>query len=940
MENEILKILEYWKDIEYSRPYSLPKKKNDKSIRTIETKEDFMKIKKSVQYGIYLGIFGIDDAIDDLQKSKNIESYWEKTYIPTCICHFKVDSEGSLVDKSFSLSTFPWLLDQVINNYKNISHYDLETSLLERLENYTQLLDYDCLLDFKNYLSKQFKWKIPYKKYWMQIKSGESNTASPLNSFFVQDLKHIIYELKHNRKKNSECFISYIRTSFLKKRTIDIENDRAMRFRIMSPKNLPYGRWPSKYGARFMQQLNVNAFLSEDAEIKQPLFSVNGPPGTGKTTLLKDIIAAIITKRAYQLCKLKNPNDMFKKGFTIATFNNGSNQYIHKVRELREHFDNFGILVASSNNGAVENITHTLPSIKDIPECYRKEEYRYFNEISDLIFGKDTTWALNSAALGNKKNRTSFFESFWSNADIDGTFKEKNGWLHAKESFQIKWKRVETEIEELYEVYAYAEEYFKTKKKLDDEYDKLSKIDDMIKLKKENLKSIIFFEKEKQQIRLNIQEYERILKAGEFKMQEFKDQKNSPQILIEYFQLKNKEKSARTSPWGYDKLNKYREELFLEALQLHKVFVESSDFLWENLSAFCKYQKDDKSLVSQNLDIIFPSLLQSFFIMVPVVSTAFASVGSFLRHIPANEIGYLFIDEAGQAAPQSAAGAIWRSKKTIVVGDPMQVEPVVNLQKEIVYFFAKKHDLSSSPFTNHFSNLQSIADMSNSFIGNRKIGDMEIEIGSPLIVHNRCQKRMFNISNEIAYNGKMIYATKDSPESNCIWLNVKGNSTNEQYVPNQSQIVFNKCLEVFAQSSYGEIPSLFVITPFTTISYELKKLLKKRFEDETILEKERINSWVDSNIGTIHTFQGKEADSVILCLGASSDGKNIGAVKWVSNQVNILNVAVTRARNNLYIIGDKDIWWDNDIFKKASKHLVYEDTDLPNSDNIMHGYNP
>lgn len=38
-------------------------------------------------------------------------------------------------------------------------------------------------------------------------------------------------------------------------------------------------------------------------------------------------------------------------------------------------------------------------------------------------------------------------------------------------------------------------------------------------------------------------------------------------------------------------------------------------------------------------------------------------------------------------------------------------------------------------------------------------------IGSPLLVHGRCQKAIFDISNSIAYNNKMIYASFDQPET-------------------------------------------------------------------------------------------------------------------------------------------------------------------------------
>lgn len=58
-------------------------------------------------------------------------------------------------------------------------------------------------------------------------------------------------------------------------------------------------------------------------------------------------------------------------------------------------------------------------------------------------------------------------------------------------------------------------------------------------------------------------------------------------------------------------------------------------------------------------------------------------------------MGTLIIDEAGQATPYSALGALWRTCKAIIVGDPLQVEPVVTVPKELSKKFAEEFEIDA-----------------------------------------------------------------------------------------------------------------------------------------------------------------------------------------------------------------------------------------------------
>lgn len=282
------------------------------------------------------------------------------------------------------------------------------------------------------------------------------------------------------------------------------------------------------------------------------------------------------------------------------------------------------------------------------------------------------------------------------------------------------------------------------------------------------------------------------------------------------------------------------------------------------------------------------------------------------------------IDEAGQAMPQSAPGAIWRSQRCIVVGDPLQIEPVVTIHDKTIQYL-KEYFEQSDFIASKDTSVQSLADASNCYGGYRYYGEKKMWIGSPLLVHGRCQKAIFDISNSIAYNNKMIYASYDQPETACEWIHVEGKAVNQHFVRNQADVILPMVIEAFKNSwkAGKDVPSLFIITPFRSV----KAGLIRYFADQDALceklrakekeQRKKVRQWIFNNLGTIHTFQGKEADMVILCLGVDSSDRGNGAIGWASEKPNILNVAVTRAKNRLYIVGDAKRWSGRPFFKTA-----------------------
>jgi hypothetical protein len=672
--------------------------------------------------------------------------------------------------------------------------------------------------------------------------------------------------------------------------------------RAVAPAMMPAARWPSSNSQPLvlLQQAAVNLARSELAR-GEGIIAVNGPPGTGKTTLLRDVVAGCVLDRALKMAAFDDP----KKAFQKTDEEDGWSHFFYTLdRSLKGH----EILVASMNNRPVENISKELPAAKEIGR-----ELNYFKEISDAIYGRRKivgsvdegdaitvepikTWGLIAAVLGNKANCDGFRESFWwgkdrvfyhylKNVRADRTTARSN-WRRAKDRLQALKSDMDAKLGALEEVRRLCLQLAEARDDVAKQDAALQKSRWLLmRLWRIGCRAIL---------RRRIARLERQVDAQQLVPRD--------RLVDRRLFARGHEVSNVAAPWISDSLHQEREDLFIAALAVHKAFIDvCAHEIFHNLGALMTVfssgaMQDDRQRK------LLGDLWSTLFLVVPVISTTFAAVDRMLGYLPRGSIGWLLVDEAGQAPPQAAVGAIMRAKRSLVVGDPQQIPPVVTLPEQLILeiceFFKVEKDKWAAPR----ASVQTLADRASNFQAEFRSDQGPRRVGVPLLVHRRCQEPMFGISNRIAYDEQMVRATVERAKgsgalSQSQWFDVDGKATSH-WCPAEGELVVTLLKKIAPKGK--PVPDLFVITPFRAVADEMKSRLQR---EKGLLSP----GWAKDRVGTIHTFQGREADAVILVLGAPGAPQR-GAREWAGATPNILNVAVSRAKQNLYVVGSHRAW--------------------------------
>lgn len=964
---------------------------------------------------------------------------------------FQTDPEGLYLEESFRLSPILWAISVWEKNLAQSNHdFSLNTreydEIVEKIdaeltdENVGVFLEALYNRIYREFVQKSFQSPgqdslgfMAYCRYPSQEKRDMDEDPVDYTdlgkSFFLNDIillsELVATDAFGDSSEYEERVISYILAGYEKtkgmgsmSRTVISPGEPVPAMRVFFEKILnvnkaPMGKWPAKFMPALMQQVAVN--IAIDKEGHTPIFSVNGPPGTGKTTLLKEIIASNIVDRALLLAKSgTDPDALFeKRAFRQGPLEDRGNayyQYAPNYYALKDDTVNdYGMLVASCNNAAVENITIDLPKGKDILESLessedddgevkkgldevhalfdleksedietitvykksREEKDIFFTRYANKLLGRNDCWGLVSAPFGKRSNIKNycnavlkpFLEEYKSNTSRE---LHKQKYAKQRERFLRQYELVGKLQKELAQLCASGEsisasggnipawlqslspeELSGKRRALEGERQSLAarikaEQTEVMELEESRPKGLFSRHKNTSTRDQLIAEHQQAISALKKSLSDIDNalsairrreeyrtllqgysqgaKKMSPidtDFMEKYRSLDEKEatKAQVTNPWFTPQYNREREKLFLYACRLHKEFVTASKCMRHNiinlLIAWNMFDECGERMSAEDRKAAMPVLLQSIFLMTPVISTTFASAQTFLEDIEESGVlGTLIVDESGQAQPQMAVGAMFRCRKSIIVGDPKQIEPVVTAETDMIKQLLTSKILAG--YKDKKVSVQGFADYINpygTFLGEEEEKEW---VGCPLVVHRRCIDPMYTISNILSYDGTMKQQTGAPKakkaatfilEKSC-WINVSGSENSgkkDHFVRAQGEVALKLLAAKFKKTPEG-IPGLFIITPFTSVKAGMVDLIKK---SALYQEEPRVKDWLEkNNIGTVHTFQGQGTDEVIFLLGC--DRNSTGAANWVNR--NIVNVAATRAKFRFYLIGDSSVW--------------------------------
>lgn len=307
-------------------------------------------------------------------------------------------------------------------------------------------------------------------------------------------------------------------------------------------------------------------------------------------------------------------------------------------------------------------------------------------------------------------------------------------------------------------------------------------------------------------------------------------------------------------------------------------------------------------------------------------------VGSAHHLLEGMKFGTLFIDEAAQALEAACWIPMRRASRVILAGDHCQLPPTIKsiaalragLGKTLMERIAEnKPEVVTLLRIQYRMNDEIMRFSSDWFYGGKVESAPQIKYRSVLDYdHPITWIDTSNEENQITIEGEDAPEDSASTSSSVSAANQNSDlNFKEQFVGEsfgrinkaEAELTLLTLAEYFTkigkQRVLEERIDVGIISPYRAQVQYLKKLIKKY---EFFKPYRRLIS-----VNTVDGFQGQERDVILISLVRSNDEGQIGFLKDLRR----MNVAMTRARMKLIILGNKDTMTKHPFYKKLWKYV-------------------
>lgn len=311
------------------------------------------------------------------------------------------------------------------------------------------------------------------------------------------------------------------------------------------------------------------------------------------------------------------------------------------------------------------------------------------------------------------------------------------------------------------------------------------------------------------------------------------------------------------------RLQRLKREKYQDLLNIILMEANDEESINERTKAFRTYLSNNDNL-SKFLEIF------------PVVISTNLSCTYLGGSTPNFDI--VMMDEAGQCNVANALIPIVRGNRLMLVGDPQQLKPVILLDKQVnlslrnKYHIAEEYDYFDNSIYTLFTKID--------IINNETL----------LSYHYRCNDKIIGFSNKKYYHNKLKLKGNNTEQKPLLFVDTsKEDKVINSDIRNVSEVEAKYICNFIKENPTLEIG---VITPFV----HQKECLEYHFKEENI---------ENVTIGTVHAFQGDQKD-VIIFSSAITNNTYQGTYEWLKNNRELINVAVSRPKHKLIMLGNME----------------------------------